>query len=81
MRLSIASAEGMQCKMNNEVATIRKKILLKRQALQLIRVEIEELRERLNLIEIKERLEGQIESTDDSIVGRKLDCINFLLEN
>jgi len=61
---------------------IDRKIILKRQLLGLIKDEIEDLRDRARILRLKERLEDKLkESGFDSVLSRKLDCIQYLLEN
>ena len=64
----------------DEVATIKRKIRLKRQALPLIKREIVDFQLRLALIKLKDRFERQIESYDP-LLSQKIDCLTFLLEN
>ena len=63
-----------------EVGVLKRKIVLKRQARELIDEEISELRLKLVLVDFKERLEAKIDNGFDLGVSRKLDCIQFLLE-
>ena len=65
----------------NEVQVLKRKILLKRQAMTVIKDEILEIQERLLLIFLKDRFEKRIGKDYNLTLGRKLDCITFLLEN
>jgi len=60
---------------------IRRKILLKRQLLEITRAEITDLEHRLNLVSLKDDLEKQIGYRHDSLLRQKIDCINFLVES
>lgn len=61
---------------------IDRKIILNRQLLGLIKDEIEDLRDRAYILSLKERLEDKLkESGFDSVLSRKLDCIQYLLEH
>ena len=63
-----------------ETQTIKRKIHLKGQALKLICVEREELKERLCLLNMKTRLESQMKEQLDPALSSKLDCVIYLLE-
>ena len=73
----------------NEKEVIDRKIFLKRQALDLLEKEIvqlnseiEDLRDQLSLLSLKGRFEDKLnESGFDSVLSRKLDCIQYLLEH
>jgi len=65
----------------NEVQVLKRKIQLKRQATTAIKNEILEIQERLLLIFLKGRFEKRIGKSYDPTLGRKLDCVTFLLEN
>lgn len=65
----------------NQVEVIKRQIRLKRQALTLIKQEITDLQLRLVLVIMKGRLENQTDKGFDPALSRKLDCINYLLEN
>lgn len=61
---------------------ISRKIVLKQQDICLIKDEIEDLRSRSSLLSLKERFEDKLNENDfDSVLSRKLDCIQYLLEN
>ncbi len=65
-----------------EQQIIGRKIVLKKQAISLLKNEIEELRDKLNLLKMKDRFEKQLKENDfDSVLSLKLDCIQYLLEN
>jgi hypothetical protein len=65
----------------NELQTIQRKIQLKRQGRDLIGDEIIDLQIRKALVVYKSRLEAQISTNFDPVLSRKLDCINYLIEN
>lgn len=64
-----------------ETEIISREITHKNQALRDIRDEREKLKHRLALSKLKDSLEAQIGKKFDPILSRKLDCINYLLEN
>jgi len=63
-----------------EAQTLKKKIHLKGQALKLIRVEREELKERLCLLKMKSRLESRMVERFDPALSVNLDCVIHLLD-
>ena len=66
----------------NEREIIDRKIVLKQQAICLIKDEIEDLRSRSSLLDLKERLEDKLnENGFNSVLSQKLECIQYLLEN
>lgn len=65
----------------SETQFLKRKIHLKGQALKLIRLQREELRERLRLLNMKSRLESQINETFDPALSSRLDCVIALLES
>ena len=66
----------------NEREIIDRKIVIKHQAICLIKEEIKNLRIRSSLLNLKERLEDKLnENGFDSVLSQKLDCIQYLLEN
>ena len=65
----------------NGKETLQRKIILKRQARGLILQEIHDLQIQLALLKICEYFESQISEDSDPILSRKIDCINYLLEN
>lgn len=65
----------------NDAQTVKRKILLKRQAVRVINDEIRELRFKNDLLRMKANLEGQIGKDFDRRLSQKIDCIIFLLEN
>ncbi len=58
---------------------LRRKIVLKGQALKLIRAEREELRRRLFLLELRHFYAEQIRDDFDQRLSWKLDAVNVLL--
>lgn len=64
-----------------EKEILKRKIQLNGQHLKLIKAERRELIYKLALMGLKETLEAQIKKKFDPILSRKLDCINYLLEN
>lgn len=64
-----------------ETQTIKRKIILKKQAVKVIRGEIAELQFRLFLTQRKIDLEQRMSTDSDPALSRKLDCIIYLLEN
>jgi hypothetical protein len=67
-------------KLMDETRFIRRKILLKKQAVTLIAEEIRDLQDHLVLLRIKGRLESLMPD-GDPLLSQKIDCLNFLLEN
>jgi hypothetical protein len=66
----------------DESQFLKRKIFLKKQLIGLLNDEIEDLRDRSNLLRLKERLEDKLkEHGFDSVLSRKIDCIHYLLEN
>jgi hypothetical protein len=65
----------------NEVQALRRKIKLKTQAVLLILGERQELRERLCLLRMRERLLGEMGHEFDRRLSSKVDCIDFLLRD
>jgi hypothetical protein len=65
----------------NEIEVIKRAIELKQQAIPLIKREVEELQERLFLIKLKDRLEQKAEGASSPTLSRKIDCVQFILEN
>jgi hypothetical protein len=63
----------------SETQTLKRKIHLKGQALKLIRVEREELKEQICLLKMKTRLESQMKERFDPVLSSKLDCVVYLL--
>ena len=64
-----------------EVEIVKRKIVLKRQAIPLIRAEIIEHEERFILLRMRGQLEDQITEPCDPALSAKLDCVIYLLEN
>jgi hypothetical protein len=65
----------------NDQQILKRKIQLKRQARDLIRDEIFELQSEYALVVLKNHYEKQIEDSYHPELSRKIDCINFLIEN
>ena len=65
----------------NEIEVIKRAIELKQQAIPLIKREVEELQERLFLIKLKDRLEQKAKGASSPTLSRKIDCVQFILEN
>jgi hypothetical protein len=63
----------------DEKSLLRRKILLKGQALKLIRIERKELRQSLALLDIRESFLKETGPGFDRVLSQKLDCVNFLL--
>ena len=63
-----------------EIGKIRRRILLKRQAIPLIREEIIEDQLRLALLVLQSRYERQIGDEFDPGLSRKLDALRVLIE-
>lgn len=66
--------------MLTEMQTVRRKILLKNQAIKLLRKEKDGLRERLLLLDLKASYERQMSEQTDPALSAKIDCITFLLD-
>ena len=64
----------------NELQMIRRKIQLKRQGRDFIGDEIIDLQIRMALVVHKSRLEAKMNQHFDANLSRKLDAIQFLLE-
>jgi hypothetical protein len=64
----------------SETQILKRKIYLKGQALKLIHVEREELKEQLCLLNMKARLESQMKERFDPALSSKLDCVHVLLD-
>lgn len=63
-----------------ELQTIKRKLLIKRQARRVSLEEIRELEFKLILLQMKSNLEAQMIKNFDTALSRKLDCITYLLE-
>lgn len=72
------SKQTTQC---SEVVVLKRKILLKRQAIPLIKDEIVDHQLRLALLLLKGRLEEKMGAEFDVLLSRKLDAVIYLLEN
>lgn len=64
----------------NEKKILRRKIMLKNQAIKIIRMERDALKQRMNLLSLKARLEGQMTDSFSPSLSNSLDCVQFLLE-
>ena len=65
--------------MMDERTALKRKIFLKGQALKLIRVEREEMKKRLALLDIRESFLKEMGPGFDRVLSQKVDCLNFLL--
>jgi hypothetical protein len=65
----------------DEIQFLKRKISLKEQAIFLIKDEKIDLQIRAILILLKSRLERQMSGAFDPVLGRKLDCLTYLIEN
>ena len=65
----------------NEIEAIERAIELKQQAMPLIKQKLEEPQERLFLIKLKDRFEQKAEGASNPTLSRKIDCVQFILEN
>ncbi len=63
----------------DEKAELRRRILLKGQAVKLIQTERQELRRKLFLLELRDFYVSQIKEPLDRVVSSKLDAVDFLL--
>jgi len=64
-----------------EIQIIKRKTFLKRQAVKVIRNEINDLKLRLYLTEMKSDLEARMGKDFDPVLSRKLDSVLYLLES
>lgn len=64
----------------DEKQILQRKIVLKNQAIKIFRIERKALERRLDLMTIKEHLEGQMEDAFNPSLSRNLDCIQALLD-
>jgi len=64
-----------------ELQSIKRKIFLKRQAVKVIRGEIATLQLRLALVQMQTDLEAKMKEGFKSELSRKLDCIQYLLDD
>ena len=60
---------------------VRRKILLKNQAIRLLRKEKNDLRRKLLLLDLKDSYKRQMAEEFDPTLSFKIDCILFLLES
>jgi len=65
----------------NEREIIKRKIKLKDQHIEIIKTQRKKYLLKWMLLTVKEFLEAQMTEKFDPILSRKLDCINYLLEN
>ncbi len=66
--------------MSPEEKILKRKVLLKSQAIKLFRQDKEDLKLKLVLLKEKGRLEGKMEKDFNPILSRKLDAVLILLE-
>ena len=64
----------------NEKKILRRKITLKNQAIKLIRIERDTLKQRVHLLSLKEQLEKRVARDFNPSVSRQLDCVAYLLQ-
>lgn len=64
----------------NELDVVKRKIKLARQGLMLSKAEIDELEFKYTLLKTRARLERQLDETFDPVLSRRLDCVNYLLD-
>ena len=64
-----------------EMQIIKRKILLKRQAIKVIQGEIKDLDFRMTMTLMKADLEARMSKDFDPAISRKLDCVLYILEN
>lgn len=64
----------------NELQTVNRKIILKRQAVKIINAEIRALRVRKNLLRMKAELEGQMKNNFDRQLSLEIDSLLTLIE-
>ena len=65
----------------NEIAILKRKLKLNRQAASLIEEEIQDLQIMLALKMIENHLAARMNKHYDPILSRKLDCVRYLIEN
>jgi hypothetical protein len=65
----------------NEIAILKRRLVLKKQAVDLINEEVRDLQILLVLHKIKKHLEAKINQAFDPVLSRRLDCLNYLLDN
>ena len=63
----------------DEREDLRRRILLKGQALKLIRAERQDLRQKLFLLELRDFYVSQIKEPFDRVLSSKIDAVDFLL--
>ncbi len=63
-----------------ELEILKRKLVLKKQAVNLINEEVRDLQILLVLHRIKRHLEAKINQAFDPVLSRKLDCLNYLIE-
>lgn len=64
----------------NEKQILRRKITLKNQAIKITRMERDAMKQRMNLLSLRERLEGQMTESFSPSLSNSLDCVQFLLD-
>jgi hypothetical protein len=65
----------------NEIAILERKLILKKQAVNLINEDVEDLQILLVLHKVKKHLEAKMNKAFDPMLSRKLDCLNYLIES
>ncbi len=65
----------------SDLQKFKRAIDLKRQAIPLIKAEIMDLEEQFILFRMKERFESKITNEFDPVLSRKLEIIDYLLNN
>jgi hypothetical protein len=65
----------------DEQKLLERKLVLKKQAVNLINEEVRDLQILLVLHKIKKHIETKINQPFDPVLSRKLDCLNYLLDN
>ena len=65
----------------NEKQLLKRKMVLKSQALKLIRAERENLKRRVFLLNLKEHLECEMTENFEPQLSLRIDAVNFLLES
>jgi hypothetical protein len=67
--------------MSPEEKNLKRKVLLKSQAIKILRQEKEALKEKLFLLKMKGMLEDQMQKRFDPKLSGKLDAVLILMEN
>ena len=64
-----------------DVKTLKRKIVLKSQGIQLMRSEIQSLRDQLYFIKTLARYHRQITQVPNPVLSKKIECLVYLLED